>query len=270
MHESPIFTLHRGSLPLLVSLPHTGTLIPEEYASRLLPRALEVDDTDWHLEQIYGFALERGCSMLVPRMSRYVVDLNRPPLDTPMYPGSNNTGVCPSRAFSGEALYRHGQEPDSQELPSRLAQYWQPYHDALSAELQRLRDLHGFALLWDGHSILSRLPWLFDGTLPDLNLGTAEGTSCAQSLRSALAAALRRQPGFTHAVDGRFKGGYITRHYGRPRENVHAVQMEMCFSTYMRERAPWRIDAARRDGLLPTLRDLIDVMLEWRPDADVR
>ena len=267
MRDDSPYRLQRGSAPLLVSVPHAGTLIPDDLRPRLRPQALQVEDTDWHLEAVYGFVLEAGCSLLVPRLSRYVVDLNRPPQDTPMYPGANNTGLCPTRAFSGEALYRDGEEPGAAEVAQRLARYWQPYHDALEAELRRLQALHGYALLWDGHSIRSRLPWLFDGVLPDLNLGTADTASCAPELRRRLAAELAAQGGFSHAVDGRFKGGYITRHYGRPRQGWHAVQLEMCFSTYMQESPPFRIDDARRDRLLPLLRRLIGTMLDWRPDG---
>jgi N-formylglutamate deformylase len=265
---SEVCTLHRGRTPLLVSLPHVGTHIPAEIAARLLPRALAAEDTDWHLDAIYGFARELGAGLLVPRHSRYVVDLNRPPENTPMYPGVNNTELCPTRFFTGDALYRDRQPPDDAEVAQRVARYWRPYHDALAAELQHLRARHGFALLWDGHSICSQLPWLFDGRLPDLNLGTAGGTSCAPALRGALDDVLAAQPHFSHVTDGRFKGGYITRRYGRPAEGVHAVQLEMCFSTYLgEERAPWRVDDARAARLQPVLRKLLQTLLDWTPDA---
>lgn len=269
MQDDSTYFLHRGTAPLLISLPHTGTTIPEGLKGRFRASALALEDTDWHLERIYDFVLERGCSLLIPRMSRYVIDLNRPPQDTPMYPGVNNTGLCPLHAFSGEALYQAGHEPGVCEIRERLTRYWQPYHDALATELRRLRTEHGHALLWDGHSIRSRLPWLFEGTLPDLNLGTAQASSCAPDLRARLAHSLQQQSEFSHVVDGRFQGGYITRHHGRPGQGVHAVQMEMCFSTYMQEVPPFRIDDARRDRLLTVLRSLIDIMLAWRPDASV-
>jgi N-formylglutamate deformylase len=263
----PIFTLHTGRTPLLVSLPHVGTLIPDELAPRYVPRALAVENTDWHLATIYDFVRELGASLLVPRYSRFVVDLNRPPENTPMYAGANNTELCPTRFFTGEPIYREGQAPGEAEVQQRVQRYWRPYHEALSAELQRLRSLHGHALLWDGHSIQSQLPWLFEGRLPDLNLGTASGTSCAPSLRAALMRRLAEQTHFTQVTDGRFRGGYITRHYGEPTAGIHAVQMEMCFSTYMAEEAPpWTLEPLRvRDTLQPVLRTLLQTMLDWTP-----
>ena len=262
-----VFTLERGSVPLLVSLPHAGRAIPADIAARLVERALRVEDTDWHLDRLYAFAArELGASLLVPRHSRYVIDLNRPPEDAPMYPGANNTELCPTRFFTGEPLYREGAAPDGAEIERRRARYWQPYHDALRTELERLRDMHGHVVLFDGHSIKSQLPWLFEGKLPDLNLGTAAGASCASALRDALGAVLAGQDRYTHVVDGRFKGGYITRHYGRPAENIHAVQLEMCWSCYMADEArPEHWDDPHGAELKPLLRRLLDAALTWHP-----
>lgn len=262
-----LFTLHRGSAPLLVSLPHVGTSIPEALKLRLVERALDTEDADWHLDRLYDFVRELGASLIVPRVARYVIDLNRPPENRPLYAGANNTELCPTRFFSGDALYRDGQAPGEAEIGARLARYWRPYHDALGAELERLRRQHGHAVLWEGHSIRSELPWLFDGKLPDLNLGTAAGASCAPSLRAALARTLEARHGYTHVIDGRFKGGYITRHYGRPQHGVHAVQLEMCWSTYMAERPPYEVDPTRAARLAPVLRSLMGTALAWRPDA---
>ncbi len=260
-----IYTLTRGTTPLLVSLPHTGTKIPAEIAAKLLPRALQCEDTDWHLDKLYGFAAELGAGLIVPQHSRYVVDLNRPSDNQPMYAGANNTELCPTRFFSGERLYRDGQEPSEDEVRERVAAYWQPYHDALRAELARLRAAHGYALLFDGHSIKSELPWLFEGRLPDLNLGTASGAACAPSLRDALGAVLQRPSRFTVAIDGRFKGGHITRHFGRPAERIHAVQLEQCLCSYMDEAPPFAWDAAHAAGVQPLLRELVQTMITWRP-----
>ena len=265
--SEPVFTLHRGSTPLLLSLPHVGTRIPRELQPRYAERALAVEDTDWHLEPVYAFAQELGASVIVPLHSRFVVDLNRPPENLPMYPGANNTELCPTRFFTGEPLYRPGGEPDEAEVQQRLARYWQPYHLALQAELARLKAAHGHALLWDGHSIKSQLPWLFEGRLPDLNLGTAGGTSCAPALRRALTQRLERQTAFGHVTDGRFKGGYITRHYGQPADGVHAVQLEMCWRCYMNETPPYTLDPHRVALLRPLLSDLLQTMLDWQPDA---
>jgi N-formylglutamate deformylase len=263
--SSDIHTLHRGSSPLLLSLPHAGREIASEVRPDLVERALAVEDTDWHLDRLYDFAQELGASVIVPRHSRYVIDLNRPPEDAPMYPGANNTELCPTRFFSGAPLYRSGREPDAAEVARRRERYWRPYHAALQAELDRIRAVHGHALLFDGHSIRSELPWLFEGRLPDLNLGTASGTSCASDLRDALAAVLAGSEKYSHVVDGRFKGGYITRHYGRPAGNVHAVQLEMCWSCYMAdEQSPERWDAAQGDGVRPLLRRLLETATAWR------
>lgn len=260
-----VYALERGTTPLLVSLPHAGTHVPPQIGARLLPRALQCEDTDWHLDKLYAFVTGLGAGLIVPRHSRYVVDLNRPSDNQPMYAGANNTELCPTRFFSGEMLYREGQAPGEAEVRERVAAYWQPYHDALRAELDRLRAAHGHAVLFDGHSIKSELPWLFDGKLPDLNLGTAGGAACAPALRDALAAVLQGQQRFTVAIDGRFKGGHITRHFGRPGDGIHAVQLEQCWSSYMDEAPPWAWDAARAAGVQPLLRELVRTMIAWRP-----
>ncbi len=260
-----VSSLSRGTTPLVLSLPHVGTVIPDDLKSRFTERALQVEDTDWHLERVYDFAKAMGASVIVPRISRYVIDLNRPPDDTPMYPGASNTELCPTRFFNGDALHVEGAAPDASEITRRRAMYWQPYHDGLRAELERVREQFGFALLWDGHSIRSEIPWLFDGTLPDLNLGTASGTSCATSLRAQLVSELQRNVEFTHAADGRFKGGFITRHYGRPADNIHAVQMEMCQSLYMQEALPFSYIKDRALRVQRLLQRLLEIMLAWKP-----
>jgi N-formylglutamate deformylase len=182
-----------------------------------------------------------------------------------MYPGANNTELCPTRFFTGDALYRAGMAPDAGEIRRRVQAYWQPYHHALRAELERIHAAHGRAVLFDGHSIKSELPWLFEGRLPDLNLGTAEGASCAPSLRAALGRVLDAQAHFTHVIDGRFKGGHITRHYGRPDQGVHTVQLEMCWRCYMAEQPPFELDAQRVARLSPVLHALVMTMLRWTP-----
>lgn len=274
--RTDVFTLHRGSKPLLVSLPHVGTVIPDDQKARYQPRALAAEDTDWHLDRLYAFARDMGASLLVPRYSRYVVDLNRPPENAPMYPGVNNTELCPTRFFTGDPLYLEGQAPDEAEIARRVNTYWRPYHETLAAELARLRAEHGHVVLFDGHSIKSRLPWLFEGKLWDLNLGTADGKSCAPELRAALSAVLAAQQRYTYIVDGRFKGGYITRNYGRPEQGVHAVQLEKCWSSYMDEAATdasptvaasfgWHEPTATQAQ--PVLRQLVQAMLDWTPAA---
>jgi N-formylglutamate deformylase len=251
------YTLHRGSAPLLVSMPHLGTDIPQDLRDRYVARALQVEDTDWHLDRLYDWLPAMGASVIKPRLSRYVIDLNRPPDDAPMYPGASNTELCPTRFFTGDPLYRPGCDPDASERARRLAAYWRPYHDALAAELGRIRAQHGFALLWDAHSIRSRIPWLFEGELPGLNIGTAGDASAHEKITKAVALTAARHPQVTHAVNGRFKGGYITRHYGRPANHVHAVQLEMCQSLYMRESAPFDYDEKLAAAIQPVVREMI-------------
>jgi N-formylglutamate deformylase len=258
-----VFSLHRGDAPLIVSLPHVGTHIPDSMKSDYVPRALAAEDTDWHLQTLYAFAIEFGAGVIAATHSRYVIDLNRPPDDAPMYPGASNTELCPTKFFSGDSLYRESRAPDAQEIERRRVRYWWPYHFALRNELDRIRAKHGHVVHWDGHSIRSRIPWLFEGTLPDLNLGTASGASCAPSLRDALMATMQSQSEFTHVADGRFKGGYTTRHYGRPSEGVHTVQMEMCQSTYMNEAPPFSYDETRAERAQIVLRSMLEAALRW-------
>ena len=264
--DNETFTLYPGTRPLLVSMPHVGTQIPPQLQPGYVARALQVEDTDWHLEALYDFVRASGASLLVPRYSRYVIDLNRPSENTPMYPGANNTELCPTRFFTGDPLYRDGMAPDDTAIAGRIARYWAPYHGALEAELTRLRQLHGHALLFDAHSIRPELPWLFEGRLPDLNLGTVNGSSAAPSLRDALAQVLAGQSRYSQVVDGRFKGGHITRHYGRPAAGWHAIQLEMGWDCYMGATPPYVLDEGRAAQVRPLLQQLLNTLLAWKPD----
>ena len=255
------FTLRHGQVPLLVSMPHLGTLIPAELQSSYVPRALATEDTDWHLDRLYDFVTEMGASVLMPQVSRYVIDLNRPPDDAPMYPGASNTELCPTRFFNGDLLYQPGAEPDLAERLRRREAYWQPYHQALADELQRLKALHGHVLLWDAHSIRSQIPWLFEGRLPGLNLGTANGASADVTIADALMTVCAGQLAVSHVLNDRFKGGYITRRYGAPAQAVHAVQLEMCQDLYMREYSPYAFDADLAASIRPLLRAMLDTAL---------
>ena len=254
------YTLHRGSAPLLVSLPHDGVELPEEIAARLTPAARRVPDTDWHVSRLYAFARELGASMIVPKYSRYVVDLNRPPDDVSLYPGQNTTGLCPLVQFSGEPMYMAGAEPTADEIAARVDSYWRPYHAALAQELARIRSKHGRAVLWEGHSIRSVVPFLFEGRLPDFNLGTAGGASCSSPLQQRLEAILASQKKYAYAVNGRFKGGYITRHFGDPDDGIDAIQLELAQLNYMDEQSfEYREDLASAMQLL--IRRLLETTL---------
>jgi N-formylglutamate deformylase len=257
------FEFKAGSIPILVSMPHAGADIPDDIAARLAPCALARADTDWHLPQLYDFASETGASVIAARWSRYVIDLNRPPEDSNLYPGMDTTGLCPVDTFGCESLYRDGQAPSAAEVARRLEQYWLPYHRQLRAELGRLLALHGKVVLWDAHSIASVVPRFFEGRLPDLNFGTASGASCDQSLADAVIAPARAHRRFSIAVDGRFKGGYITRHYGRPASNLHAIQLEMCQCLYMDESAPFDYRPALARQVQPLLRQMIAAARDW-------
>jgi len=229
------FTLHRGTAPLFISLPHNGTALPDDIAARLTPEARRVPDTDWHVAELYAFARELGASIIAPTCSRYVVDLNRSEDDVSLYPGQNTTGLCPTVRFSGDPVYLPGLEPAPGEIASRVDRYWRPYHRALQDELARIHGAHGRVVLWEGHSIRSVVPFLFEGRLPDFNLGTAGGTSCSPALQQALEAVLASQSDYSFVANGRFRGGYITRHYADVAHGVQAVQLELAQLNYMDE-----------------------------------
>lgn len=234
-HAPEMITLHRGTAPLLISLPHDGTSIPAAIASRLVESARRAPDTDWHVSRLYAFAREMGASILAPTHSRYVVDLNRPEDDVSLYPGQNTTGLCPVVQFSGEPVYLPGQEPTPDEIAQRVDRYWRPYHRALQDELARIHAAHGRAVLWEGHSIRAMVPFLFEGRLPDFNLGTAGGASCTPALQARLEAILAEQRDYSHVVNGRFRGGYITRHYSDLSRDIETVQLELAQVNYMDE-----------------------------------
>jgi N-formylglutamate deformylase len=267
------FEFHQGTAPLLLSFPHVGTYMPPCVADRLSDEARHVPDTDWHLPRLYAFAKALGASTLVATHSRYVVDLNRPPDGASLYPGQNVTGLCPVDSFGDTPLYRSPElVPDTAEIDQRRAAIWQPYHDQLRAELDRIKAQHGVALLWDAHSIRSVLPRFFEGTLPDLNLGTNKGASCAPGLGERLlhTAQQAAEDGYTSVLNGRFTGGYITRHYGQPASQVHAVQLEMTQSSYMQEALPFDYLPERADKVQPHLEKLLNTMLEFAASTQQR
>lgn len=261
--DKPAFILREGTAPLLISMPHVGTHVPAGIAARMTDEARHVPDTDWHLETLYDFADELGASVLIATHSRYVVDLNRPPDGSSLYPGQSVTGLCPVDTFDDTPVYLPGQEPDDQEVQARREAVWRPYHEALDRELTRIRTKHGVAALWDAHSIRSVLPRFFEGKLPDLNLGTGKGSSCDDRIVQAVlkVAKTAEQGGYTAVLNGRFTGGYITRHYGRPAQNIHAIQLEMTQSSYMQEALPFDYLPATAAGIQPYVRGMVEAML---------
>jgi formiminoglutamase len=226
-------TVRRGQAPLIVSFPHTGIAIPEEFESRLVSVWRARKDADWWIDRLYDFAESLDATLVHTAISRTVIDVNRDPTGASLYPGQATTELCPISTFDGEPLYRDN-GPDAAEIEDRRKGYFVPYHEALAAEIARLRARHDHVVLYDCHSIRSVIPRLFEGTLPEMNIGTNGGQSCDPALSKAIAS-LAAGSSFSHVVNGRFKGGWITRQYGRPGEGVHAVQMELACRSYMRE-----------------------------------
>ena len=262
---STIYELTRGTSPLIISMPHSGLELPADLAARMTSVARSLKDTDWHIPQLYDFASELDATVIKANYSRYVVDLNRPASGESLYPGQATTGTCPAITFEDEPLYLAGQEFEEAELSERIAAYWQPYHDALAAEIERIKTEHGYCVLYDAHSIRSHVPRLFDGELPTLNLGTARGDSCAHELGDKLEQVLANQSDFQWVANGRFVGGYITRHYGKPEQGVHAVQMELAQSAYMAEDDSNQYLPERAAELQAVLRQLLQTLVQWRP-----
>ncbi len=259
MTAPPVFTLRQGGTPLIVSIPHAGTYLPPTLAQALTPLGRAVPDTDWHVDRLYGFLAGLDVTVLTATHARIVVDLNRAPSGGLLYPGQAETGICPTESFAGDPLYA-APPPDATGIARRVAQYWQPYHDALRQQIDRLHAQHGFVRLLDGHSIHGTIPRLFDGDLPDLNLGTFDGASADAGLAGRVMDAMDDH-GFSTVLNGRFKGGYITRHYGAPQRGMHALQLEMAWRTYTDEAAPQRYDAARAARLIGVLRRVVDALL---------
>ncbi|AVP57604.1 N-formylglutamate deformylase [Pulveribacter suum] len=268
--DRPAFTLHRGSAPLLLSIPHSGTHVPPAIAARLSERGRQLPDTDWHLERLYGFARELGATLLVATHSRYVIDLNRPPDDASLYPGQNVTGLCPVDSFDELALYPAGDVPCADEVAGRRDAVWAPYHAQLRQELDRLRQAHGRVVLWEAHSIRSVLPRFFEGRLPDLNLGTADGKSCDPALARRLLAVAQAAPDYSSVLNGRFKGGYITRQYGEPARGIHAVQLELTQCSYMQEALPFDYLPREAARVQPVLRQLLQAALDFAGEGTQR
>ena len=257
MSETEHYIFHRGTEPLFITMPHVGTDIPPGIAARFSREALTVPDTDWHIEKLYAFARDMGASVLQAKWSRYVVDLNRPPDDQSLYPGQATTGLCPVIRFDGGEIYQPGQQPQAAETDERRQQYWQPWHDKLQETLSSLREQFPRVVMWDAHSIRSVLPQFFCGKLPDFSIGTNDGQSCDPELERSIADLAQQSAPFTMVSNGRYKGGYITRHYAAPDRGIHTLQMELTQSAYMREAPPWTWDGGRAVVLQKRLKEML-------------
>ena len=257
-----VYDFRQGEAPLLISCPHVGTEVPAAISERMTPEGRSVADSDWNVHRLYDFAGEIDASLITARYARYVIDLNRSPENRALYPGASNTELCPTTTFDEQPIYRDGEMPGEAEVAERRARYWQPYHDKIAASLADLKARHGRASLWDGHSIRSEVPRFFEGRLPDFNIGTGGGTTAVPALVERVAA-VAQDSAYTHVVDGRFKGGFITRTYGRPREGIQAIQLELSQITYMDEAPPYgfRDDLARQ--VRPVIRAMVEAALDW-------
>lgn len=256
---SDSYSYVEGALPLLISVPHDGREIPAAIGARMTTAGRDIPDTDWDVARLYAFATDMGAHTLTARYSRYVVDLNRSADDEHLYPGQIATGLCPENTFAGDAIYRDfGVSAD--ERAQRVREYWLPYHEKIALALAKIRGRFGYALLWDAHSIASVVPRLFDGNLPTLNLGSNSGASCDPGVESAVAAAMQKHCGFS-VLNGRFKGGYITRNYGDPDNGVQALQLEIAQRAYWDEEVR-EFDTAKAEKLRDTLRIMLETFLE--------
>lgn len=256
--------VHQGDSPIVLGLPHTGTHVPDQIMARLNARGRGLDDTDWHIERLYD-GLLRGATTVRATFHRYVIDANRDPGGASLYPGQNTTGLVPLTDFDGQDIWET--PPTDAEIEARRAAFHAPYHAALAAELQRVRARHGVAILYDCHSIRGQIPFLFDGRLPDFNIGTNMGTTCDQCIESATQKICAEAAGYTSVTNGRFKGGWTTRHYGQPKTGIHAIQMELAQATYLTtEAAPWAYDDAKANRLRPHLTKILSTLAKMAPN----
>ncbi len=249
-----------GDSPIILAMPHSGLFVPDDIYARLNPVGRTLSDTDWHIDRLYAGLLPNA-TMIRANFHRYVIDPNRDPDGGSLYPGQNTTGLCPLTDFDGASLYKSGQAPDplrdKAEIAARLAAFHAPYHAAIRTQIARVKARHGNTLLYDCHSIRARVPYLFDGILPDFNIGTNSGKSCAPEITAAVEAVCKASKNYSHVTNGRFKGGWTTRHYGRPETGVHAVQMELSQDTYMQSGEPWAYDEPRASHVTRPLKSIL-------------
>ena len=248
--------IETGTSPVLLAQPHGGTEIPGSILSRLNPYGHARADTDWHITRLYADLIADLTVVSTP-LHRYVIDANRDPTDQSLYPGQNTTSLCPTTTFDGDEIYLPGQTPSTDEINQRQQLYHQPYHDALGEQLERLYQKHGYVILYDCHSIRSLVPYLFDGKLPDFNIGTNSGASCDPAIETAVQTACASTEDYSTVSNGRFKGGWTTRHYGDPGHGYHAIQMELAQCNYMLEREPWSYTEDKAGKLRVILADIL-------------
>lgn len=260
--EKKVVEIVQGGSPLVLGIPHTGTYVPAEIFNRLNETGKRLTDTDWHVHRLYE-GLADNVSSVRALFHRYVIDANRDPSGASLYPGQNTTGLCPTTDFDDNDIYQKGQEPDAGEIETRWVDFHQPYHQALADEIERVKAQHGFAILYDCHSIRSHIPHLFDGKLPDFNIGTFNGMSCSDIIANTVEEICAAAPEYTHVLNGRFKGGWTTRNYGDPENNVHAIQMELAQSTYMQEIEPWTYLPDIADEIRPYLQEILRALSEF-------
>jgi N-formylglutamate deformylase len=263
----------KGEAPLIVSIPHAGAEIPSHMESRLVSPFLARIDTDWHVDELYDFAIAMGATVISTTISRSVIDVNRDPSGVSLYPGQPTTGLCPDTTFDGKPLYREGKKLEEEEIEDRRGRYFMPYHAALVGEIHRLKRDHERVVVYDAHAIRSRVPRLFEGELPVFNIGTNSGKSCDQEL-SAAVQAIAAASGQPTVANARFKGGYITRSSGRPERGVHAIQMELAMRAYLREPAivrednwPPAFDLEIAAPTRTTLRRILNACIDFARDA---
>jgi len=254
-----------GDSPIILAQPHGGIEIPQHILNRLNPKGRAMEDTDWHITRLYDGLVDNITVVSTP-IHRYVVDANRDPSDESLYPGQNTTSLCPTTTFDGAAIYLEGEEPSEDEIVDRQQQYHAPYHSALREQIERLHQKHGHVVLYDCHSIRSKVPYLFDGRLPDLNIGTNGGESCNSLIESIVENVCARESKYSYVVNGRFKGGWTTRHYGNPQSGYHTIQMELAQCNYMQEDAPWNYDVKKAEKLRVSLRKVLQEILEFMPN----
>ncbi|MEP6343487.1 MAG: N-formylglutamate deformylase [Maricaulaceae bacterium] len=257
-----VVEITRGDSPIILAMPHTGTYVPPDIWDDLNPLGQTLEDTDWHVHKLYEGLLSDVTSVRAT-FHRYVIDANRDPSGASLYPGQNTTQLCPTTDFEARHLYHDGKAPSDVQIEQRRLDFHAPYHAALTAEIARVKDLHGMAILYDCHSIQSRKPFLFQGILPDFNIGTNDGKTCHPILQTAVSGICADCSPMSFVVNGRFKGGWTTRHYGRPQDRVHAVQMELAQSTYMDEQAPWAYNSEKASHIRLHLKNILQTLEQF-------